>query len=423
MLVVVRVTLRITAATYRRSVDVSLPTSSSLSEVLPELARLIQLPDVGRPWEFTTAAGAPLDPHVPLDALKLRDGHIICVRPAQPVEPPVVRDAAEALLAAGDETRPAAGLGALGSAAGAGAAGILTGSALIGLAAAACIALAVAVVARSKALFTAGAAAAATATAAWVAGGTELTFASRTDLAFGLLCGCGASLALIAAGAISGLIGARGGASLATVAAIAGASAALPALAVLLGVGAVMASPAIATRVAGLEIPRVPTAGQDLDVADAHQVDVDARAATARLITDGIAAGVAISCIPALALLAWDGGWWVFAFALCVAGSLIIHAARHHAPVPRVALCVTALAAVVAACTAVARMDSPHPALMVAAGLVALVCSTAAVWAPKVPELEPTTLVWLERAEAAAIIAVIPLAVFLTGAFDAIRGL
>ena len=38
-------------------------------------------------------------------------------------------------------------------------------------------------------------------------------------------------------------------------------------------------------------------------------------------------------------------------------------------------------------------------------------------------DLEPTTVVWFERAEIAATIAVIPLAVHLTGLFDMIRGI
>ena len=41
----------------------------------------------------------------------------------------------------------------------------------------------------------------------------------------------------------------------------------------------------------------------------------------------------------------------------------------------------------------------------------------------RVPDVEPTTIVWFERAEVAATIAVIPLAVHLTGLFDMIRGL
>ena len=47
----------------------------------------------------------------------------------------------------------------------------------------------------------------------------------------------------------------------------------------------------------------------------------------------------------------------------------------------------------------------------------------AMLWARRIPELEPTTVVWFERAEAAAIIAVIPLSVALTGLFSLIRAL
>lgn len=78
---VVRVSVRISAAPFYRSIDVSLPTTSTFSDVLPELARLIELPETGRPWEFATAAGAPLDPHVPLHNMRLRDGQVVSLRP------------------------------------------------------------------------------------------------------------------------------------------------------------------------------------------------------------------------------------------------------------------------------------------------------------------------------------------------------
>ena len=57
---IVRVTVRVSVVAFHRDIDVTLPTSSTLAEVLPELARLVELPEVHRPWEATTAAGAPL---------------------------------------------------------------------------------------------------------------------------------------------------------------------------------------------------------------------------------------------------------------------------------------------------------------------------------------------------------------------------
>ena len=108
---------------------------------------------------------------------------------------------------------------------------------------------------------------------------------------------------------------------------------------------------------------------------------------------------------------------------LCVAGALGLYASRHHFPGARVPLMLTALAGAAASVVVVARMPEPHPALMVLAIVVLLIAGTAPLWAPRVPQFEPTTVVWFERAEAAAIIAVIPLAVHLTGLFTLIRGL
>ena len=127
--------------------------------------------------------------------------------------------------------------------------------------------------------------------------------------------------------------------------------------------------------------------------------------------------------IPALITIAFAGGAWIFAFCLCVAGALIVHASRHHSTAPRLSLALSAMTAVTCAVIAVAQMDSPHPALLVLAGVLAVAAASATIWARFVPDLEPTTLVWLERAEAAAIIAVLPLAVYLTGFFTLIRGL
>ena len=54
---VVRVTVRVSVVAFHRDIDVTLPTSSTLAEVLPELARLVELPEVHRPWQATTAGG------------------------------------------------------------------------------------------------------------------------------------------------------------------------------------------------------------------------------------------------------------------------------------------------------------------------------------------------------------------------------
>ena len=63
---VIRVTVRISVADVHRDIDVTLPTSSTLAEVVPELARIIDIPPIPRPWQACTAAGAPLDMHLSL---------------------------------------------------------------------------------------------------------------------------------------------------------------------------------------------------------------------------------------------------------------------------------------------------------------------------------------------------------------------
>nr|VDG62370.1 type VII secretion integral membrane protein EccD [Streptococcus thermophilus] len=432
---VVRVTVRVSAVTYHRSIDVTLPTASTFAEVLPELARLIDLPEIGRSWEFTTAGGAPLDPHTPLHSMRVRDGQVLALRPEEQVEPPVVRDAAESLAAASAAGGPRAGIDTASSFAGLIAAGLLVSALtgpVIGLAAASLLSLAVGVISRSRAVFPAGAVLAGVTCGAWAGGEEALAWPLNSSAALGVIAASATVAVLIGGGAVLGLVGTRCGTALLTVSALSAGGALgswLPspqapvATVVLLGLTAVMLMPAVATRGAGLRIPRVPTAGQEFSIADDYQDDVDVRARQARAITDGLGIGTAACMIPALVTVAVAGGGWIFAFCLCVAGALIVHASRHHSTAPRLSLAFSAVTAVACAVAAVARMDAPHPALLVLAGVVALAAASATIWARYVPGLEPTTLVWLERAEAAAIIAVMPLAVYLTGFFTLIRGL
>lgn len=55
--------------------------------------------------------------------------------------------------------------------------------------------------------------------------------------------------------------------------------------------------------------------------------------------------------------------------------------------------------------------------------LRALLIIVGPVWVPKVQDLEPTTMVWLERAESLAVAACLPLALQVIGVFAMIRGL
>lgn len=431
---VVRVTVRVSVVTLHRDIDVTLPTSSTLAEVLPELARLIDLPDIHRPWVASTAGGAPLDMHTPLHRLKLYDGCIVTLTPAEPAAPPVVRDAAESLRAAAEGAGEARGLAAAAGMAGAACAGLLTG-AFTGLPAALAVGgLALVVIAmftRSAAMFAPVPYVLGAAAGCWVSG-PRAEWLSAVDPAIGALVGAVASVAVTGAGAVLGLAGPAQVAFACTSGAVTACSAvgawfpavtAPAALGVLACVLAVMVTPGVASRAAGLRIPRIPTAGEEFDTSDGYQADVDTRSARAVTIAGAMTAASAVCAVPALGVLGWRGGAWVLGFSLCTAGAVGLHALRHHYAVPRSALVGFALAAALAGVGAAARTPNPHPVAVAVAILAVLLVGSAPLWAPRLGELEPTTVVWFERAEMAAIIAVIPLAVHLTGTFAMIRGL
>lgn len=426
---IVRVTVRISVVAFHRDIDVTLPTSSTLSEVLPELARLVELPEVHRPWQATTAGGAVLDMHTPLYALKLHDGATVALRPQEPAPPPVVRDAADALAGAAESARQVRGLDAAATFAGLAAVLLLARVFApwpVVLGAVALLALTVASIGRSRAAFAVVPLLAGLAAGAWVAGGDG----DPASLGLGALAGLIAAAVAVGVGVALGLAGAAQVAFTAAVCVLASAGAAgvwlpgplaPPALTVLTGVLGVMATPGAATRAAGLTVPRVPTAGEEFDRSDDYQHDVDARSAAAAAIASAISAAIAACCVPALFWLGRAGGAWTFAFCLGVAAALVVYASRQHWSVPRACLTAVALSAVVAAAAAAAQTG--HPACIAVAALAALAAAATVAWAPRVPDVEPTTIVWFERAEIAATIAVIPLAVHLTGLFDMIRGL
>lgn len=441
---IVRVTVRISAGAIHRDIDVALPTASTLAEVLPELSRLIDIPQIDRPWAASTAAGAPLDMYTPLHALRLFDGSVITFHPAQPPSPPVVRDAAESLTAAAAGAREVPGLDVAAGAVGAACIGLLayraTGAPLA-CAAAALVAFAVAVAAErppvSAAVFRLVPLAVGAAAGLWVAG-PRAQWVAGTDPALGALAAAATSAATVAVGAALGLAGHGTVTWYLTCALLAAAGAAgawfpaplaPPAIVILAGLFTVMATPSVATRAAGLHIPRIPTAGEEFSSADGYQADVDQRSARAIDIAAALTCGVAACIVPALAALALPaaGGarspGWAFALAMSTAGAVALHALRHHYPAPRVALAVIALAAAAACALIAARAPGSHPAMAVAAVSAALLAASAPLWAPHLTKLEPTTVVWFERAETAAIIAAVPLAVQLTGLFAAIRGL
>lgn len=428
---IVRVTVRISAGDVHRDIDVTLPTSSTLAEVLPELARIIDIPQIHRPWQAATAAGAPVDMHAPLHRLRLADGCVISLTPAEPLAPPVVRDATESLTAAAATAREARGLdtaaGVLGCAGVAVTAHPFTGfPAAIALAGAALAVLAR--LRRSEALFFFVPPVVALAALSWVAG-PRAEWDSAATPAMGTTAAALTCAAVAAVGSAAHLTRPEvtafylASSAIATIGALGAwlpATLAPAAMTVLASVTTVMATPGIASRAAGLKIPRIPTAGEELTHSDGYQLDVDARSTNAVAIADALSVAAAVCVVPALLWAAHAGGGFSVALCLSTAGAQGLHALRHRYPVSRAALIAATLAALAGVVAASAGGGGASTAL---AGAVALAIAAAPLWAPRLPDLEPTTVVWFERAEAAAIIALIPVAVQLTGLFGLIRGL
>ncbi len=440
---VLLLTIRFQIGTYLREADVALPAGSTLAEVIPEIVTLVGAPRITRPWLATTAAGTPLDPAVPLHQTPLDHGAVVVLSPRHEGRLPVIRDAAEA-LAESDVDADTRGLATAGAVTGVLSFLILAGTRLpwsqaLALAAGAALLLLLArrevrVLAPVICLLAAGAAVAAVLetarpeelTAPHTLGWAALSAAAVTAAVLALLIvlrGTGPRTAAATATLLGLTAVGSAGMFLPTHAADPAVAAA--ALVIATGVVLIGQLPDLVIRIAGLRVPRLPTAGQDLGVSDAggsgDRGDVDGRSRYARRLHDGAALGAAGMLAPALLTIGFHGGG--FAQALCVAtlGAVVLHAARHRQAVPAWSWMSVGLIACLAG--AWAATDPGHPAQWVPALVSAAAALTAPLWVPRVPEAEPTSVLWWERAESLALAASLPLAAHLTGLFVLIRGL
>ena len=460
----VRVTVRIHIGSYRKELDLSLPAVAAVGELLDEVIDFAGAPKITRPWRISTVAGRRIDPTVPLEHTALADGSILIVSPEEHAAAPVIRGAAEAL--ADDKLQ-------------AGARGIpvtwaVTGVVLFAACLNALVPLPVALC---------GAAAAALGIGVWCRRGTNPTALSVTALVTGTLAAATwvagsttapLSLVLLAAAIAAGLVlffghlarlhGPRTTAAALTNVAMAGTGAlgacfpgpgshaTAPATAaagavVAAAVIAVTIAPGLTARAAGLRVPQLPTAGEDLAVADGPPDDAGVQADRAQKLYAGLALGLALSVTPAALALALTGSGGSFsslfgshaegagfaqALLAVAAASFALHAARHRQPLAEWALTALTVSTASAVCVSAWARWAPwtdtgrstHPwAMLAVAAVIALSILTAPLWAGAVPRLEPTTVRWVERAESLAIAACLPLAAHLVGLFVLIRGL
>lgn len=431
-----RLTVRFHVGSFQREADLALPAGSVLADLLPEIWRLCGAPKISRPWQATTAAGTVVDPAVPLHQTGLDHGDVLVLTPHHGTPAPVVRDSAESLADAPDGP-PADGLAAAGSVAGClGLVVVLLAvqPASVALAGGALAALIILVWRRSArvlapaAVLLAGLAAAVAVIAVaprepGTYGWAGLAAGASGGAVLGLTMVLGAvgirTAAALAAGGAAGVLAAAG---LFLPASTDGNFTAPAALVVVGGLVLATAAPGMAMRLAGLRVPRLPTAGQDLAVSDDPPGDVDARARRALLLHEGLAVGTAVAMIPALLVVGTAGGGFSLGLCAAVAGATLLHAGRHRHAGPAWAWLSTGLAACVGVCLA-ATNGSGHPVQLIIAVAVALGGVTAPLWAHRVPELEPTAVVWWERAESLTVAATLPLGAHLAGLFTLIRGL
>ena len=459
-----RLTVRIELFDASTSIDLAIPASSSLSETIDEILAIANLPANTTPWCATTAAGQELDPAIPLAQCHLTQGDILVISPLTETPTPVVRDAAELLENLTQVTPPP-----IGTVFCAGLAGLLgltlLVAALPGLLP--ILRLLIPVVATlamllwtRKLLFapiTVGGVSLTTLIA--IAGSPTLpTGAQMSDSQFArmwaLACACAGIVLIVSTlllrfitphvPTISALI--TIGISLIIMAL--GACFYHPplialtdptwswlvhaaALVVAAGIIALAFSPLLSIKIAGVRAPQLPTSGQDLSISDTNPTNTPHRALLAQHILDGITVGLGCVLSPAIIVVC---GWapqrnFSFALAVCMCLSLVVHAHRHHGSPRTWSLWIPAMAA---AC-GTALSASPHlidatapPAhlgLSITAFLVSATVFTAPGWAKHLTNLEPTTVVWVERAELLSIAACLPLALHLVGIFSLLRGI
>ncbi|WP_296134469.1 type VII secretion integral membrane protein EccD [uncultured Corynebacterium sp.] len=431
----IHVTVRIHAGHIHKEADVSLPLSSSIGEVLGELLVLVDVSPAPILWRATTAAGKSLSMTAPLERTPLEEGSVLVLSPSAQAPAPIVRDAAEALAATGGDS-PLQSLTSVWGVAGIAGTGGLAAAAVspvVGAGIAACVALVLSVWTRRGALL------AAAHVAAGLAGWFLIGGAPSLDVGPELSAALAAAACAVAIVAVAAQILRLGGLRARSIAAtwcglvLVGLLGPAPILAA--SVLVLASAPVLTTRIAGLRVPQLPTAGQDLSVSDSLPTDNDAKAQRAAHAYEGVTVGCVLAGLPALLHLVWLAtstvpAWAAQALCVGVGGGVIIHAARHARTVAAWALGLYGVAAALAAVAVAARVwqapPSPTPTtwvLTAVAGVIVLAALSAPVWAEVVGHLEPTTIVWFERAEALALAACLPLAAHLAGLFDLIRGL
>ncbi|MFP7364911.1 type VII secretion integral membrane protein EccD [Corynebacterium callunae] len=432
--------------------DMALPAASSLAEILDEILELTHAPQISRPWVARTAAGTPIDAGIPLSHTQLEQGGVLVLSPERDLPAPIIRDAAEALVELSSENR-AKGLVELITLCGFAALALMLASPLAQafdpawrtlifmlLSMVILVWLPSREAALTHHLLALSIPLLAASTAALlVAGPQRSQILSEPRLLTWVLLSFALTLAV--ASAVVQLVFQPHILSTATLITISlsllictfasiwwdhparhdfSGPAAFTVAAALIFISL---APYFSAHLAGLRVPTLPTAGQDLSVSDTELKDPVARTQRATALFDAQLLGLVIVSAPLILLVAAPGTWFATAFALCIMIASALHAFRHHAPVPTWSLMVLACASFLSAVYSLVFADSPSWFSFVGCAIVVLCVMTVLVWFSKIPPLEPTTVVWLERLESLAIAAALPLALHLLDVFELLRAM
>lgn len=447
-----RVSLCFVVGEFSREVDVAVPRQASLLELLPRCAQLCQAPRISKPWQASTVVGQPLDMGSPVSEIGLADGDTVVVHPREELRAPIVRDSAESLAATAHGAHSQRQLTTVVLAAQLGIAFVVAALSWWWLAFALAAVLGAVLVpwqrnlhavAIASVLFAGLAAGSAVAWGLQPAGSPTKLWAELTaaNTAWALLAGVAVAVLVLVLMAFYRALTTHSTTGLLTAAVLlvlASSGLALPSASMRSSfAGAIIAlailglalAPMLATKFSGIPIPRLPTAGQELAVSDQHgarsRSAEEKSLALARRTHDvhaGIVSGIACLVVPALLSVASTGDIFAQMVCLAVVGAVCLHAARHHHNVAVWALLLVVAAAVVAVGISVwAGLQQPF-AIGVAT-VVGLAAAASPLWVPRIRNIEPTTMVWLERAESLAVAACLPLALQVMGVFAMIRGL
>lgn len=444
-------------------VDISVPSQSTFSELVPEVLGLAQqvseqpLTDPEVPvWQVISPAGLPYDMYAPVHTLQLSHGNSMIIRPHRPQAAPVIRDSAEALAHCSRSN--AAARGTTECAAMAGALVIV----LLGLrlpvesvplsarwgAIAALLSIAFVITTRPLLLIP-------WLLATWSSvfffllgdSFTAVSHATSLSIVHTVLAAGTVALVVLAGIMVAARVSlwpiAHWLSGIVTIVVCSFASAPAGWLhrdrefdvhgwfngaasgVILCAVAVIVAGPSLALRVSAMPIPRLPNTGQDLTVSDKVESpsDMTFKAQKASAIFQGMYVGSALSLAFAMAYLAVSPSVSGYCVALCTFTTIVcvFHAHRCPDAYSTWALWAAGMLGMIAATNG--ALDVFAWPWIVVSILAAGSTISAPVWVHKLSSVAPTTTQWLHRVESLAVAAIVPLAAHLMGIFSLIRGL